>query len=275
MKVAQILLIVGCAIGAYLVYVYFLKRKIFHYITPNGHYVLKWDVPTGTPPFTYQYTITDETGTQIISSSTSDTTLTLDPSLFVALAPPPSGAMSDKTFTAVLTPINAEGSGDDDTFSFKLYDTPTINVLKNAAGGPHIYPPSHGGEIFGIGESYNTLVSPMLLSLDDRVTTSNLSVSIAYKNKSYYPILLKPENPNSSGEASEWTVVWANCSSGDAPLDGGCTPQVTFSTGDQVAFNFSATNPGGTAVWTQTYTVPAAPAVSPGDIQGSVAFVAS
>ena len=108
MKLSSLIISIGCIFGAYLVYVYLLRNKRSYYTTPGGQWVLKWNQPTGTAPFSYQYTIKDETGAQIVSAATPNTTLVLDPTLFVA--PPVAGQfMSDKRYTAVLTPTNVAG----------------------------------------------------------------------------------------------------------------------------------------------------------------------
>ena len=108
----------------------------------------------------------------------------------------------------------------------------------------------------------------MFLSLNDRVTANNLTISIVYNGKTYTPGSVVPTGANTKGEASQWTINWLACDS-----NGKCTPQVTFNSGDNVTLNFSATNPGGTFTWSNTYTVGPPPPVAPGDIQGVVAFI--
>jgi hypothetical protein len=265
MKLSQLLLIVGGFLASYLIYRYLTRKSIAHYVTPSGQWALKWDVPTGTPPFTYMYVIEDETGKTIVDSSTTDTTLILDSTLFV---PNKGGLMSDKTYKATVTPTNTEGSGGDDVFSFQIYDTPTIVQLGNNAYDTIIYPTSQGGDIFG---TYNEITSNMYLSLSDRVTADNLKVSVTSSNtgKTYVPLQQTPQSVNSAGEAEYWTLSWATCNNNT----GKCVPQATFDSGDKLTFDFSATNQAGTFTWSNTYTVGAAPAIVPGNINASSLFL--
>lgn len=266
MKLSHLILLTGCIFGGYLVYMYLSRRKINRYTTPGGQWVLKWDQPTGTPPFSYMYDIVDEGGKQIVNSSTTDTSLILDPTLFVSDAPPPTGVMSDKRYTATITPTNSVSAGNSDVLTFQIYDTPAIQMLENFVTEYTIYPTSGGGDIFG---AYNQIATQMLLGLNDRVTVDNLKVSISCNGKIYYPIQTTASNPNANNEASQWTLVWATCNQST----GKCVPQVTFNTGDQVVFNLSASNPGGSFTWSYTYTVSAAPAQAPGDIKAQSVFI--
>lgn len=268
MKVSHLIITIGCLFGAYLVYKYLRSRKRSYYTTPGGQWVLKWNVPTGTPPFSYLYKITDETGKTVVNSTTSDTSLILDPTLFVPSVSPGS-LMSDKRYTAVVTPTNSVGSGDSDTITFQIYDTPSINTLIDAIDPTvPIYPVSGGSTIF---EPYNQICSTMQLGLNDRVAPDNLKIFATCNGKTYNPVNVIATNANANQEASQYTITWTTCPSGWT-----CNPPpVSFNTGDQVTINISTSNPAGTFSWDNTYTVGPPPAIPPGDVQASAVFVSS
>src|SRR5689334_19967662 len=124
--ITWILIGVGALAVCYIIF----RRKRDHYTTPNGSWTIQWTAPTGTQPITYLYTVTDTgTGNQIVGASTTDTSITLDPALFVP--DPNGGVMSDKVYKATITPTNPWGDGDDDTFQFSIADTPAIRILQN------------------------------------------------------------------------------------------------------------------------------------------------
>lgn len=265
-RMVKLFIVAGIVSVVVFIIWYTKKKSRNNYTTPGGQWVLKWDTPTGTPPFTYEYTISDETGNQIVSSDTIYNSLILDPTLFIPDQTPYS-LMSDKTYSAKITASNSMGSGGADSFNFKLYDTPSIVILQNNDTNMFIYRGSGGGaSIFSIGTGYNQLASSMALSLQDAVTLSNLKLTVQSNGKTYYPIQTLATNANSNGEASMWNIVWGTCSSS------GCTPQTSFSTGDQVVFTVSATNPAGTFSWSNTYTVPNPPPTPPSRVQAQLEF---
>jgi hypothetical protein len=265
-------LLLAASLGAFLVWLYRRYHSILNYTTPSGQWVIKWNTPTGTQPISYVYTIVDtSTNTDIVSSTTTETSVVLDPSLFV---PHQGGVMSDVLYTATITPTNAQGEGPVDTFSFNVYDQPNLVTIVNPVqcnSYTPIYPVQTGGcNIFGVGKTYNTLCNYMQLQLLDRVSPSNLSVTMQHNGTTYKPISITPQTPNSKGEAANWSLTWNNCNN-----NGTCTPQITFNTGDQVTFSVTASNPGGSFNWSNVYTVPSPPATSPGNIGANTVFVSS
>ena len=261
-----IILTAGAAILAYVLYrLYRSYRGRSYYTVTGGQWIISWAAPTGTEPISYSCVVSDSTGKQIINTSTTSTSIVLDPSLFV---PSGEGVMSDEIYSAVITPFNSWGTGPDDKFTFQIYDTPGIVALQNYDSEDNIYPVSGGGDIFGV--VYNNIVGVMILELSDRVAPSDLNVTITYKNQTYTPTSIIPQSPNANGEASQWILQWCKQTGGNGPCP---VQQVTFTSGDTVSISVATKNPGGTFAWSADYTVPPPPPVPPGSIDATAHYV--
>jgi hypothetical protein len=252
-KLLTIAGLVGCILAIYLSF----RKKRQYYTTSNGSWIIKWSPPTvGTPPISYNYTIVDEKNNKMVDSTTTSTSITLDPTIFV----PNSGdVMSNKVYTASINPSNAQGSGPVDTFTFSLYDTPNMITLTNDNSAKIIYPsnPQDPKAIFRGPD----LTSQMTITLNDNVVASNLKLTITDKDQIITPYAITPLNPTPNSESYKWQITWTD-QNGDL---------YSFPSGDTVTLAITVTNPAGTFSWSQDYTVPIQ-TFAPGSIDASSYF---
>jgi hypothetical protein len=256
-KVYIFLLAAGVAIATFFAIRRFDKddRKrgdvqISMYSTGNGNWVLEWIVPsTGTPPITYDYSISDVTPgitPRVVQSGTglTMTSVVLDPTNFTPDGTVTDGYMSHNQYTATITAKNAAGAGPSGELDFSIYDTPNLVKLVNNNNNQTIYPGSGGNIFYSTGTNQYT-VSLLQVYLADYTPKAGIVGTVTINGTPYTSSVVTIGNAPSA----QWGIRWANL------------PPIGPST--SVNLEIKATNSAGTSDWKQTFTTPTPAPIPP------------
>lgn len=250
-------IVTSIAVGLYLYH----KKRILHYTTPQGSWLLKWEQPTGTPPISYSIVIMDAAKNTMINTSTTNTSILLDPSVFV---PAQGKVMSDSEYTAAITPTNAAGSGSTDVFNFNIYDTPIVISIVNAVNSKNIYP-SNDTDIFD--PRTNNTPADIILTLKDKIDLNTGLQDLSLINNGIrlpppYSVNSYPLNQPGQ-ELYAFFIKWCE------------TPNmcnIKFNPGDKVTLSIKTSNPAGTYQMSNIYTAPPPLPTPPGNISNGEAY---
>jgi len=217
--------------------------QISMYSTGNGNWVLEWVVPsTGTPPITYDYSISDVTPgitPKVVQSGTglTMTSVVLDPTNFTPDGTVTDGYMSHNQYTATITAKNAAGPGPSGQLDFSIYDSPSLVKLVNNNNNQTIYP-SGGGNIFYSTGTNQYTVSLLQVYLADYTPKSGIVGTVIINGTAYTSSVVTIGNSPSA----QWGIRWSNL------------PAIGPST--SVSLEIKATNSSGSSDWKQVFTSP-------------------